>query len=181
MDETGKVISPESLVLTFTKDSKQNTYETILSAEEAAEYNIDNVFKNWTPDEYAAQKQISKLNAEGTTLTWDAVDGAVAYAVFYNGQFVAMTSANTLTFAVEGDESSLNNYTVRTANQHGGFGPAVSTTSTGITGVVTDSGNVVKTAYYSLQGSRVSDTYAGVVIKVDTMTDGSVKTTKIIK
>ena len=181
MDETGKVISPESLVLTFTKDSKQNTYETILSAEEAAEYNIDNVFKNWTPDEYAAQKQISKLNAEGTTLTWDAVDGAVAYAVFYNGQFVAMTSANTLTFAVEGDESSVNNYTVRTANQHGGFGPAVSTTSTGITGVVTDSGNVVKTAYYSLQGSRVSDAYAGVVIKVDTMTDGSVKTTKIIK
>lgn len=181
MDVNGNVVSPESLVLTFTKDSKQNTYETILTAEQAAEYNIDNVFKDWTPDEYAVQKQLTQLNAEGTTLTWDAVDGAIAYAVFYKGQFVAMTSATTLSFMVEGDEASVNDYTVRVANAHGGFGPAMGTIASGITGVVADGNDVLRTAYYNLQGSRVSSAYNGVVIKVDTLTDGSVRTMKVIK
>lgn len=35
MDANGKVISPESLVLKFTKDSNSNEYETILTAEQA--------------------------------------------------------------------------------------------------------------------------------------------------
>lgn len=180
-DATGKVVSPESLVLTFTKDSKSNTYETILSADEAAEYDIDNVFKDWTPDEYAAQKQMGKLNGEGSTLTWDAVEGAVAYAVFYDGQFVGMVSGDVKSYDVDADKPSLDAYTVRAANAHGGFGAAASTTATGISSVESVDGGVVGTAYYSLQGTRVSDAYAGVVIKVDTMADGSVKAAKVIR
>ena len=42
-------------------------------------------------------------------------------------------------------------------------------------------GDVVSTAYYSIQGSRVSNAYKGIVIKVDTMADGTVKTTKLMK
>lgn len=180
MDESGKVISPESLVLTFKKDSKENTFETILTAEEAAEYDIDNVFADWTPDEYTVQKQMGLLRGEGTTLTWDAVDGAIAYAVFMNGTYVGMTTTNSISVDAAATDASFDGYTVRAANAHGGFGPASSTT-TAISGVEAETENVASTAYYSLQGSRVGKSYKGVVIKVDTMADGSTKAVKVVK
>ena len=180
MDESGKVISPESLVLTFKKDSKENTFETILTAEEAAEYDIDNVFADWTPDEHTVQKQMGLLRGEGTTLTWDAVDGAIAYAVFMNGTYVGMTTTNSISVDAAATDASFDGYTVRAANAHGGFGPASSTT-TAISGVEAETENVASTAYYSLQGSRVGKSYKGVVIKVDTMADGSTKAVKVVK
>ncbi len=179
-DATGKVVSPESLVLTFTKDSKSNTYETILSADEAAEYDIDNVFKDWTPDEYAAQKQMGDLRVDGPTLSWDAVDGAKAYAVFADGVFIGMQTETSITTAVEVLDP-FKGYSVRAANEYGGFGEAASVIATGITNAEADGAGVVSTAYYSLQGSRVGSAYSGVVIKVDTMADGSVKTAKVIR
>lgn len=180
MDESGKVISPESLVLTFKKDSKENTFETILTAEEAAEYDIDNVFADWTPDEYTVQKQMGLLRGEGTTLTWNAVDGAIAYAVFMNDTYVGMTTTNSISVDAAATDASFDGYTVRAANAHGGFGPASSTT-TAISGVEAETENVASTAYYSLQGSRVGKSYKGVVIKVDTMADGSTKAVKVVK
>ena len=181
MDADGKVVSPESWVLTFTKGDKSNTYETILSDEEAAEYDIDNVFKTWTPDEYAAQKQMGALRVEGSTLSWDAVDGAKAYAVFFNGQFIGMQTETSITTTAEVLNPSFEGYSVRAANEHGGFGEAASVTSTGITNAEVEGDGIAATTYYSLQGTRVSNAYSGVVIKVDTMTDGSVKTTKMVK
>ena len=181
MDADGKVVSPESWVLTFTKGDKSNTYETILSDEEAAEYDIDNVFKTWTPDEYAAQKQMGALRVEGSTLSWDAVDGAKAYAVFFNGQFIGMQTETSITTTAEVLNPSFEGYSVRAANEHGGFGEAASVTSTGITNAEAEGDGIAATTYYSLQGTRVSNAYSGVVIKVDTMTDGSVKTTKIVR
>lgn len=84
MDQSGKVISPASLVCTFTKDSKSNTYETILTAEQAEEYSLETISKswNWYPATYTAQKSMDVLKADGNKLTWNAVDGALAYAVF---------------------------------------------------------------------------------------------------
>ena len=181
MDADGKVVSPESWVLTFTKGDKSNTYETILSDEEAAEYDIDNVFKTWTPDEYAAQKQMGALRVEGSTLSWDAVDGAKAYAVFFNGQFIGMQTETSITTTAEVLNPSFEGYSVRAANGHGGFGEAASVTSTGITNAEAEGDGIAATTYYSLQGTRVSNAYSGVVIKVDTMTDGSVKTTKMVR
>ena len=129
----------------------------------------------------ADSDMVIELNGEGSTLTWDAVEGAVAYAVFYDGQFVGMVSGDAKSYDVEADKPSLDAYTVRAANAHGGFGAAASTTATGISSVESVDGGVVGTAYYSLQGTRVSDAYAGVVIKVDTMADGSVKAAKVIR
>ncbi len=178
MDANGNVISPESLVLTFTKDSKSNTFETILKAEEAAEYDIDNVFKDWTPDEYTVQKELSQLKADDSNLTWDAVDRIKAYAVFYKGEFVEMTNTPSYTIT-DGDAAD---YTVRAANEYGGFGKAASTTySSGINSVETDKGNVIDTAYYSIEGTRVNADYRGLVIKVETTDTGKLITTKLVK
>ena len=70
MDANGKVISPESLVLKFTKDSNSNEYETILTAEQAEGYTLDKVFTDWTPGESAKQKELGMLKVDGTSLTW---------------------------------------------------------------------------------------------------------------
>lgn len=178
MDANGKVISPESLVLKFTKDSNSNEYETILTAEQSEGYTLDKVFTDWTPGESAKQKELGMLKADGTSLTWDAVDGATAYAVFHNGEFVSMTATPSYTI----NEGSADEYTVRAANECGGFGKAASTTYTsGIDNVGAESGNVVSTAYYSVQGSRVSESYTGIVIKVETFDNGKTKTTKMVK
>lgn len=177
-DKDGNVVSPASLVLTFKKNDKENTMETILTAEQAAEYNIDNVFTDWAPDEEAAQKMLGKLKADGSRLIWDAVEGVTTYAVFRDGKFVAMTSTNAYDIT-EGDAAD---YTVRAANANGGFGrPASTEYTSGIAGVEAAGEDVVSTAYYSIDGARVSNACKGIVIKVDTMSDGTVKTTKIVK
>lgn len=178
MDANGTVVSPSSNVCTFTKDSKSNTYETILTAEEADSYSLDAVSKtwNWYPATFTAQKSMELLKADGNQLTWNAVDGALAYAVFRNGEFVGMTSVPSYNIT-EGDASE---YTVRAANECGGFGQG-STTTSGIAGTVADSADVMNTYYYNVQGVRVNDSYKGIVIKVDTLKDGKQVATKIIR
>ena len=175
MDSEGNVISPESFVATFTKDSKQNTYETILTAEEAEEYAIDKVFTNWTPAELAAQTNVEGVTFDGTTLKWNAVEGATAYAIFNRGVFVEMTSGCSYVPASASD----NDFCVRAANAMGGFGlcqdSASSINQTGADAAV------VSTAYYTPQGVRVNASYRGVLIKVDTMADGRQVSTKLAK
>lgn len=178
MDESGKVVSPDSYVCTFTKDSKKNTYETILTAEEADSYSLDAVSNswNWYPATYTVQKNIESLKSEGNQLIWNAVDGALAYAVFRNGEFVGMTTTASYDFT----EGTASEYTVRAANECGGFGQSSSIT-TGISGTVAGGADVMRTSYYNAQGVRVSNSYKGIVIKVDTLKDGKQVATKIVR
>ena len=44
-----------------------------------------------------------------------------------------------------------------------------------------DGENVVSTMFYDLQGARVDGSQRGVLIMVQKMNDGSMKTTKIVK
>ena len=177
MDAQGNVVSPASNVLKFTKDNKVNEMETILTADQAAEYALDKVFPTWTPDADCAQVGLGLLAAEGNTVTWAAVEGAKAYAVFCNEQFVGMTSATSWTIA-EGKKAA--DYLVRAANAMGGFGGG-STTTTGINSMKVDGENIVSTMFYDLQGARVDGSQRGVLIMVQKMNDGSMKTTKIVK
>lgn len=175
-DATGNNITPTDNFVNFVGATEK--MNTILTAEQAEGYTLDKVFTDWTPGESAKQKELGMLKADGTSLTWDAVDGATAYAVFHNGEFVSMTATPSYTI----NEGSADEYTVRAANKCGGFGKAASTTYTsGIDNVGAESGNVVSTAYYSVQGSRVSESYTGIVIKVETFDNGKTKTTKMVK
>lgn len=175
-DATGNNIAPTDNFVNFVGATEK--MNTILTAEQAEGYTLDKVFTDWTPGESAKQKELGLLKADGTSLTWDAVDDATAYAVFHNGEFVSMTATPSYTI----NEGSADEYTVRAANECGGFGKAASTTYTsGIDNVGAESGNVVSTAYYSVQGSRVSESYTGIVIKVETFDNGKTKTTKMVK
>lgn len=175
-DATGNNITPTDNFVNFVGATEK--MNTILTAEQAEGYTLDKVFTDWTPGESAKQKELGMLKVDGTSLIWDAVDGATAYAVFHNGEFVSMTATPSYTI----NEGSADEYTVRAANECGGFGKAASTTYTsGIDNVGAESGNVVSTAYYSVQGSRVSESYTGIVIKVETFDNGKTKTTKMVK
>lgn len=176
MDANGNNIAPESNILEFTHKDGNKKYETILTDEQAAEYTIENIYGTWAPDAKAAQITMGDVKNTDGTLSWDAVEGATAYAIFNDGKFVDITDATTYN-VIDGDADK---YSVRAANGRGGFGPAAGYTS-GINNTVAEGIEVAGTSYYNLQGVRVSNSYNGVVIKVNTMKDGRKVATKIVK
>ena len=176
MDAEGNDVTPATNVLNFTHKSGTRSYETIMTSEAAAQYTPENIFPTWLPKNIAAQKEIAAVTVNGSNISWDAVEGATAYAIFNNDVFVTITDATS--YAVT--EGDANKYSVRAANARGGFGPAAGYT-TGIGSVVADKSDIISTSCYNLQGVRVNDSYNGVVIKVATMKDGRKVATKVVK
>ena len=153
-----------------------------LTEEEVAELTIANVMggaDNWDPT--AATEQASapvNVKIKGTELTWDNSNYVLCWAVCKDGKVVAFTTEPAYT----ADDATAT-WSVRAANEMGGLGEAtVATVATGIDEINgAGNENVAGTAYYNLQGIRVSKDYKGVVIKVDTMLDGKQVSTKIMK
>ncbi len=115
-DKDGNIVSPASLVETFTKDDISYTYDIILSDEQAAEFTLDKVFPNWTPNEIAKQAAApTNVKLNSTTLTWDAND-AQLWAIIKDGQVVSFTASNSYTI----DDASAG-YGIRAANAMGGL------------------------------------------------------------
>jgi hypothetical protein len=52
----GVISTPESNIINFTHSSGNNKFETVLSADEAAQYTVANIFGEWAPDKIAAQE-----------------------------------------------------------------------------------------------------------------------------
>lgn len=77
MDAAGKVTTPASNVVTFTHASGNLTYETVLTAAQAAEYTVANIYGTWAPDQIAAQ--VTDV-AEGTAFLVDGKITTVAPA-----------------------------------------------------------------------------------------------------
>lgn len=156
MDANGNVISPASNEINFTHSSGNKKYETILTAEQAAEYALDKVFPDWRPEEIAAQtKYATDENLEGNVYL---VNGKI-----YSGKLP------------EG------NLKVRKANGRGGFGPEVETSVAGIIEVGDDNVKIVDTRYYNLHGIRVDNATNGIFIKVDTYDNGKTAASKVVR
>lgn len=62
-DLQGNDITPSSNIITFTLDDNKNTVETVISSEEAAKYQLKNVFPKWRPE-----KQLKKLSRKAEKL-----------------------------------------------------------------------------------------------------------------
>lgn len=160
LNVNGNVVSPATNILTFTKDSNKNTMETILTAEEAAGYALDKVFANWTPDRDAAQAEMGKAESKGNEVSWPAVEGAEAYAVFCNGQLLDIVSAN----SYELPDGVNGKIEVRAANDMGGFGEAsVIEIATGISNAALTA-NSKTNSIFTLQGLHVEKTGKGIYI-----------------
>lgn len=156
MDANGKVISPASNEINFTHASGNKKYETILSAEQAAEYALDRVFPDWRPEEIAAQtKYATDENLEGNVYL---VNGKIYLSQLPEGKIK-----------------------VRKANGRGGFGPEVETSVAGIIEVGDDNVKIVDTRYYNLHGIRVDNATNGIFIKVDTYDNGKTAASKVVR
>ncbi|MCH5346553.1 MAG: hypothetical protein J1E63_05550, partial [Muribaculaceae bacterium] len=178
MDASGKNVTPESNVLTFAKGDVSYTYNTIMTADEAAEYAIEKVFPDWNPRELAAQVDAPAAKLENGILSWEAKDGANGYGLYKNGQLLAIVTTGT-TYAV-GEVADNDTFAIRSINSMGGHGvAAVVGNGAGVTEVDADA-TVVGTVRYNLQGIAVDSSYKGSVITVETLSNGQTVVTKQI-
>ncbi|MBQ7663029.1 MAG: InlB B-repeat-containing protein [Prevotella sp.] len=118
----GENITPASNTVTFTKEN--TTINTILDATALETYSIENVLGEWATTAKAEATQVAApSDAELATgkIQWTAVDGATAYAVFKNDVLVAITEGTSVEIGTKEDGDT---FTIRSANQRGGFGKA---------------------------------------------------------
>lgn len=179
---TGTSVSLASRKNVFGDNHSVDT-RTPLTAEEVAELTIANVMggnDDWDPTaltEQASAPANVTIDKTAGTLAWDNSNYVLCWAVCKNGKVVSFTTEPTYTV-----DDATATWSVRAANEMGGLGEATTATeATGITEVGAETGDVVSTMYYNLQGVRVNKDFNGVVIKVDTMKDGKQVSTKIVK
>ena len=118
-DATGTDITPASNEIT----SYDGVHETILTAEQAAAYSYDKMFSgDWKPAQLAAQLEAPDAEYADGAVTWTpANNGAIAYMIEKNGEFVGITAGNSMTVEADAEKDKL---TIRAANGRGGFGEA---------------------------------------------------------
>lgn len=174
VDENGKVISPAENIVKFTKDKEVSEYNTIITAEKAAEFTLDAVFGDWKPANLSAQAAATAATLDNDKLSWTG--DAQMYLVAKDGKFFALTTEKSVN--LNGEKGT---FTVRAANQMGGFGATTNSVSTGIRNIAsaTDAA-VIKTAIYAADGTQLSNLQKGINIIVKTLADGSKKTNKVI-
>lgn len=122
MDEAGNNITPANNTI----NSFGGAFETILSAEQAAEFSYAKMFsenaeKQWDPAALAKQAPAAKnLKIEGNTLSWESELDGQFFAIVKDDKVIAFVRANSYTV----DDASAN-YAVRSVNAMGGLGEAV--------------------------------------------------------
>ena len=173
VDENGKVISPAENIVKFTKDKEVSEYNTIITAEKAAEFTLDAVFGDWKPANLASQTTATAATLGNDKLSWTG--DAQMYLVAKDGKFFALTTEKSVN--LNGEKGT---FTVRAANQMGGFGATANSVSTGIHNIATATAAVIKTAIYAADGTQLSNLQKGINIIVKTLADGSKKTSKVI-
>jgi pectin methylesterase-like acyl-CoA thioesterase len=184
MNEAGMVIDEDQNVVTFKKDNETNTYNTILSADSAATFTVENVLGSWAPQEQTVPLQAAaKVSLDGTTLTWEAVDGASGYAIVRDGAVVAIVSATTTNYDLGETEAAADStaapvYSVKAANAIGVLGEEAAV-ATGITTVDANAATQVD-AIYSVDGKCLPTLRRGVNIVRMTTADGRTVTKKLI-
>lgn len=173
VDENGKVISPAENIVKFTKDKEVSEYNTIITAEKAAEFCLDKVFTNWKPADLSVQKSATAATESNGKLAWEG--DAQMYIVLKDGKFFAMTTEKSLDLA-----GATGSWSVRAANEMGGFG-MITSIVTGIKNIASaKDAATVSTAIFSISGTQQNSLQKGINIVVKTLADGSKKTEKVI-
>lgn len=159
---SGAVISPSSNIVTFKSDANSVVKETIINASQASQYDYNSFFdtNQWNPSLLAKQLSApSSVTLSGSTLSWNSVPQAYAYAVVKNGHVIAITKS--LSYEIDDVDSD---YAVRAANAMGGFGEQSSQTN-----VINSLSPIKKeckvSTTYNLNGHPVNKAYKGIVIK----------------
>ena len=160
MDINGVNITPETNTIKI-----KSSYQTILDASMASAFDYDKMFsanteKKWDPAKLTAQVAAPEdARYENGTITWSAVKGAIAYAIYMNGKLETILENTSYKLDINPDAYSLS---IRCANTMGGFGPEAHVAGTiGVKAISNDRGeNVI----YNLQGVRVKKAGKGIYI-----------------
>ena len=158
-DAAGTDITPASNKIT----SFGGTFETILTAEQAADFTYEKMFAGWLPADFTRQLEapIAEYKDGVVTIT-PADNGAIAYLIEKNGEFAGITTA--FTFAIEANAET-DMLTIRAANSRGGFGEAKQVAGTGTSvkavNAAIERGEQV---IYNLSGQRVNKATKGLYI-----------------
>jgi hypothetical protein len=169
MDENGQDITPESNII----NSHGGDFETILSAEQAANFSYDMMFKDniekpWDPAQLAKLLEApADAKYDNGTVTFGVADnGMYGCALFKNGEIVGISTSGTFNITVNPVTDEL---TIRTFTKMGGLGPeghvagTASGTTVGIERTIVN--NQLSTdKVYNLQGQRVNKTAKGLYI-----------------
>ena len=148
--------------------------ETVLSETEAAAYAYDKMFTDWDPRALSGQLAIAGATVSDGTLSWEPATGATAYAVFKNNVFQTIVTQPSYAGA-----DDTNTWSVRAANEMGGFGePTEATVTNGISAV--NSAKKVSATYYSLNGMKLSRPQKGINLCVNRLSDGKEVTGKVM-
>lgn len=176
---SGTVISLSGRKTIFADTHENNP---ILTKKEADFYTVANVMggdDDWDPTSLTEQASApTNVKIAGTLLTWDDNQYVLCWAICKDGKVVDFTTSPEYTVD---DEAAT--YSIRAANQMGGLGEATTASiDTGIDEIEgAEAGEAVSTEYYSVDGTRVSSDYRGVVIEVSKMADGSKTVRKTIR
>ncbi len=155
-----------------------NTYSPVLTDAEAAEFNVHNILggdDGWEPAKMTLQVAAPTVGLLGSTLSWNAVENALGYVVYKDGEYVGNTTDTSFDVTVTAGAK----FSVAAANAMGGLGEAA-LAATG-TGIAEAAANAVplSSAYYNAQGQRIAAPAHGMAIRVDTMADGSKNIVKV--
>ena len=152
----------------------------VLTKEEADFYTISNVMgdgDDWDPTALTEQASAPQnVRLSDGKLSWDDSQYVLLWAVCKDGNVVSFSTENHYDNA-----DATSKWSVRAANEMGGLSEATAVNNETAVSEVNREEGVAKTAYYTLDGTRTNAAYTGTVIKVMTMTDGTVKTVKIAK
>ena len=162
MDINGNDITPESNII----KSHGGDFQTIISAEQAANFSYEMMFSNnlekaWDPAMLTKQVEApGDAKFEDGVITWTQFwNGAIAYAIFKNGEFVGLSTDGTFNITVD---PAVDELTIRSANMMGGLGAAAHVEGT--TGIQTVKATDGKEVIYNLQGVRVNKPGKGLYI-----------------
>jgi len=138
----------------------------------------------WIPTASTEQETAPEISATvgSSTISWNASDYALLYAVCVDGKVKYFTTDNSYTFAP--DEAGM--VSVRAANEIGGLG-AMSNIVKLNHGIVTgldsnvSSGHVLRTDYYSIDGIKLNKVQKGLTIQRQILKDGSTVVKSVLK
>lgn len=163
MDINGTNITPESNII----KSYGGEFQTILTADQAANYSYDMMFKEnlerqWDPAMLARQFETpADAKYANGTVTFSLMDnGMTGCAIFKNGEFAGLSTSGTFDITID---PAVDELTIRTGNWMGGLGAAahVDGTATGIKATKVAEG---KNTIFNLQGQRVKKAGKGIYI-----------------
>lgn len=168
-----------------------NKYNPVLTAEEAAEFTVENVLggdDSWLATEEIVEEMTAPVgvgyDSDTDCIQWIPVDGAAGYLLYNNGEYLGYAPGNHDCFDLKTNTSYTKpasraaenySYTIRAISPNGTMSAhSMAMTPQNPTGIETvGADSAAKVEYYNLQGQPVAEGYRGAVIKVETAADGS--------